>query len=309
MRAAITFVFLTSFALLSRVTAQPAAPDVVETIHGDFYRGTIVESVVGDHVTIILPSGASITVAWSELTRADRNVGQQSPAPTPVPTPPPAYVPAPPAVPSRPSGDREPAIGPYGQPVAPGVRTVSVRVRAANPRQTLQLLVGHDSFSVPMVSTVRGQMVSNNLIVSTPVFQPLCTGNCALELAVGLTYQLNVDPGDGSGGMHTPRSRSVRITDRTVGLAVDYRSRRAQRRRRWIAIAAVPVVGAMLMAFAGRSGERWCEDHPDACDFETRNQAMFWSGVTLVCTPVLTFMLPLFTRDRAVIDLIEVGSY
>jgi hypothetical protein len=287
MRAAITFVLLTSVALLSRASAQSAAPDVVETIRGDFYRGTIVERVVGDHVTIVLLSGATITVAWSEVTRADRNVDRH------ISTPPSSDAP------ERPSPDKRGAIGPRGQSVRPGVRTVSVRVRAADARQRLELLLGHDSVLVP--GSTRGRIAFSDVTIYMPRYRTLCTGDCALELVVGGTYSFNVDPGDGSNRVFVPRTRRFRITERTIEVAIDYRSRRVQRVRRGIAISVVPVFGAVLMASARRSGARWWERRVESCEFETRNQAMFWSGVVLATSPVMTFMLPIFTRDRALI--------
>jgi hypothetical protein len=263
---AISIAILISSAFVTRASAQasePPAVDVVETTDGTIYRGITVERVPGDHLTLRLPSGESITLPWESLLSVAREA-------------------------ARPSTTRRDSLRPSSTPLVPRVvavpqprdrasaRTVNVRVRAPTERTILRSQVG-----------------------------VLCVGSCELELEVGLTHAFDVDPGDGSGRLFPRQGRYTVITENTVGLDIFHSSGRAKRRRRWIAIAVVPVLGGILMGLSYRSGDSWCARHPDACDWETRNQPMFWSGMALALSPIMTFMIPSFTPVRPYADVVE----
>ncbi len=82
---------------LTTSTALGAPPDtVVRLKNGDLARGTLVELVGGDHVTIILPTGETRLYKWDDVDTVKNEPTAAPPPPPPVAT----QAPAPPPPPS-----------------------------------------------------------------------------------------------------------------------------------------------------------------------------------------------------------------
>ena len=67
----------------------------------------------------------------------------------------------------------------------------------------------------------------------------------------------------------------------------------------------IAVFGGVLMGIAPHANGRWCERRPGECAEENRNQALFWSGVTLAASPAATILLPMLTGDGPRIRVVE----
>lgn len=134
-------------------------PDVVELVGGGMVRGTLVENVPGDHVTIQLVTGEVRTYRASEVVR----VGSAATPPLMAPLPPPPVAMA-----------------------APGVR---LRVIGDTDGLTLHELTGTANVTVWTGNGVGSARVDS--------FAPLCTAPCEHTLAPG-TYTLGVSSGDGN---------------------------------------------------------------------------------------------------------------
>ncbi len=80
------------FPPVERAHAQPLPPDVVELTNGGMLRGTIVENLPGDHVTIQLATGAIRTFPAAEVARVEAAT-QPTPAPQAPEDPPPTASP------------------------------------------------------------------------------------------------------------------------------------------------------------------------------------------------------------------------
>jgi hypothetical protein len=81
----------------SQATPQAAPGSIDEAVYlrsGGMLRGSILEIVPNDHVSIVLPNGQMAIVQWSEITRIEKKAPSQIPAPAPLSTavPPPAPV-------------------------------------------------------------------------------------------------------------------------------------------------------------------------------------------------------------------------
>jgi len=142
-----------------------AAPDVVMTRDGGMMRGTIVESVPGDHVTIALGNGQTRTVPWAQVEYA----GPESDRPSgglnrPVPTPPPqGYAP-------------------------PGEQTVTLRVQGQQDNIALHRVTG--------TATATAWTGSGMAAIRAYSFERLCGVPCELQVPPG-SHQFALSQGNG----------------------------------------------------------------------------------------------------------------
>lgn len=139
-----------------------------------------------------------------------------------------------------------------------------------------------------------------------PNYRALCTAPCSIELFAGERVQLQVDSsriaarGD---GMRIRPSR-VRIPHDALGLHVRLVDRTRQRRNAWIGFATIPVVGVALSTLA-RFVPETARDHDP---YIRRNEPMFWAGVVLMTSPVLTFFWPVSIKHRSRITVRRAGD-
>jgi hypothetical protein len=143
----------------AQVPSPVVPPDVVQLANGGMVRGTIVENIPGDHVTIQIATGEVRMFSAGEVTYAGPTSAPQSIIPSP-PMP----------------------------PMAPPRRTVRVHVDAATDDLTLQRVTGT---ATAVVSSGRGYAQ-----VQIDQFAPLCSAPCDLELEPG-PYTLGVSLGQG----------------------------------------------------------------------------------------------------------------
>lgn len=140
----LTIAVVFSCGLAARVEAQ-APPDIVQLANGGMVRGTIIENIPGDHVSIQLATGEVRVFTATELRYAGPYVAPQIAAP--LPPPPPAR------------------------------RTVHVHVEGTSDDLTLQQVTGT---ATAVVSSGRGFAQ-----VQIDQFGPLCTAPCDLDLEPG----------------------------------------------------------------------------------------------------------------------------
>lgn len=225
MRRVLCSILLLSVATVARAQALP--PDVVHLTNGGMLRGTIIENLPGDHVTIQLPTGETRTYPSAEVASA-------GPAEVPqdiVPPPPSSGVMVPVGPPrvARPGG--LPTYGPQG-PAAP---TIRVHVESTSPELTLQQVTGTGT---AIVST--GRSFATVMVDS---FAPLCTAPCDVELPAH-TYILGVSEGQGAArrGDH-----NLFTLDADTTLELEYESREGARIAGWIVFIGGALVGAGIM--------------------------------------------------------------
>ncbi|MBN8617201.1 MAG: hypothetical protein J0L92_41865 [Deltaproteobacteria bacterium] len=198
--------------LAARAAAQ-APPDVVELRNGGMVRGTLVENIPGDHVTIQIATGELRTFPSSEVLRV-------GPAPVaPVMTP--VVV-----EPGYPSGMAVP------QPPAP---MVNLRIVGTDEELSLHRLTGTAS-----VSVWTGRGVGTAAIDQ---FAIVCGAPCEQQLPAG-TYTLGVSQGN---GMARRADHSIFHLDHDATLELEYESREGVRIGGWV-IFGVATLGYALGA-------------------------------------------------------------
>lgn len=214
-------------ALAASASAQ-MPPDVVQLTNGGMVRGTIVENLPGDHVTIQLATGELRTFASAEVASAGPAAQDVIP-----PAPGTALV-------------AQPRTAPY----APPSPTVRVHVEATSPDLTLQEVIGT---STGVVSTGRG---FSTIMIDN--FAPLCTAPCDVDLPAR-TYILGVSQGQGSARR---ADHNLFTIDGDMQLELEYESREAARIVGWIVFIGGALVGAgvMLGGILGEtSGDGWID--------------------------------------------------
>ncbi|MFO0682683.1 MAG: hypothetical protein U0234_11555 [Sandaracinus sp.] len=194
----------------SVVAAQAAVPpDVVQLASGGMVRGTIVEAIPGDHVTIQLVTGEVRVISSPEITYA----GPTGQAPQAAPLQ--EVIPAAPMTP----------------PPPPRPRGVHLHVSADEGagELTLQEVVGS---ATAVVSTGRGFAT-----VSVDQFAPMCTAPCDLEVSPR-AYRLGISQGQGDARR---ADHNLFTIDHDMGLHLEYESREGARIAGWIVF-----IGGML---------------------------------------------------------------
>jgi hypothetical protein len=191
-------------AVASVAHAQPLPPDVVELANGGMVRGTIIENLPGDHVTIQLPTGEMRTFASAEVRHA---------GPTTVPAAPSGPVMGPPLI-------AQPGVA-YGPP-PPAQPTVRVHVEASSPELTLQEITGT---ATAVVAMGRGYST-----IAVDQFAPLCTAPCDVQVPAR-AYRLGVSQGQGQ-----PRraDHNLFTLSHDTSFRLEYESREGFRIAGWI---------------------------------------------------------------------------
>lgn len=212
-----TFAILGATLWMVLVLAVPAGaqapPDVVELRNGGMVRGTLVENIPGDHVTIQIATGELRTFPSSDVLRV-------GPAPAaPVITP--VIV-----EPGYPSGMAVP------QPPLP---MVNLRIVGTDEELSLHRLTGTAS-----VSVWTGRGVGTAAIDQ---FAIVCGAPCEQQLPAG-TYTLGVSQGN---GMARRADHSIFHLDHDATLELEYESREGVRIGGWV-IFGVATLGYALGA-------------------------------------------------------------
>lgn len=187
--------------------AQTLPPDIVQLANGGMLRGTIIESVPGDHVTIQLATGEVRQIPAVEYRYAGPYIAPAAPAPAPVPT----YVAPPPP------------------------RTVHVHVDATSEDLTLQQVTGT---ATAVVSSGRGFAS-----VQIDQFAPLCTAPCDIDVEPG-TYTLGVSLGQGNAQR---ADHNLFTLDRDTSLELEYESREGLRIAGWTTLIVGGLAGLGIM--------------------------------------------------------------
>jgi hypothetical protein len=186
--------------------AQPLPPDVVELTNGGMVRGTIIENLPGDHVTVQLPTGEMRTFAAAEV---------RSAGPAPIPSPP-ITTPVPLGAPIL----AQPGIA-YAPVMAPRP-TVSVHVEATSADLTLHEITGTATAYIP------GRYGMHTIPVDQ--FAPLCTAPCDVRLEAR-AYRLGISQGQGQARR---ADHNLFTLDHDLSLELEYESREGARIAGWI---------------------------------------------------------------------------
>lgn len=199
----------------SSASAQALPPDVVQLTNGGMVRGTILENLPGDHVTIQLPTGDTRTFASSEVRSAGPAV--MGPAAPPV-----GYgvsTPPPPPVPPR------------------------IHLHVDGPGDlTLQEVTGT---ATAVVGTGRGFST-----ISVDAFAPICTAPCDVQVEPR-TYRLGVSQGE---TQPRRADHSLFTLDHDMSVQLEYESREGIRLAGWFVLIGGMVVGAAIALGAWLSG-------------------------------------------------------
>lgn len=182
---------------VAAVASAQTPPDVVELRNGGMVRGTLVENIPGDHVTIQLATGEVRTFPASDVVR----VGSSTPDPVMVPEP--TYA--------------QPAMGMAAQPP-----TVNLRVVGDSEGISLHRLTGTAS-----VSVWTGRGVGTAAIDQ---FAIMCGAPCEQAIPAG-SYTLGVSQGN---GMARRADHSIWHIDHDMTLALEYESREGIRIAGWV---------------------------------------------------------------------------
>ena len=197
-----------------RAAAQsaPAAPDLVRLRDGGLLRGTIAELVPGDHVTLVLLTGETRSVAASEFSFA----GPADEAPRVVAS-------GATSVPTAPSTDTTPPT----QPAAPTTPVDASAPPAGGARVRFR---GDDGerLVVDAASETSG----------TPTFARVCTTPCALVMPIG-TYHVALTA---SGKPRLTVEHLVPIEDRDL-VTVEYETRGGTRAGGFVVIGLTGALG------------------------------------------------------------------
>lgn len=178
------------------IAAAQTPPDVVELANGGSVRGTVVENIPGDHVTVQLVTGEMRTFAAAEVARV--TMGSAAPVMTPVIVP----VPTPPPLPT---GIELEVVGEGDEPI------------------TLHRLTGTATVSV---WTGRGVGTA-----SIDAFEPICVSPCTTRIDPPATYTLGLSMG---GGTARRAGHAMWSLDHDMTLGVEYESREGIRIGGWV---------------------------------------------------------------------------
>lgn len=196
----------------------------------------------------------------------------------------------------------ERAILPSGEPLPEGEEGVRVEVRTVRPGETLRLVVGYDFFSSSIILPSSTAPFSRSILFSgrTPVLTTLCTGDCVLRLRVGADYTFRVPSPNGRESAGD--TRTVTITERTIGLEVTHNLRQRTRRRLWLTFATLWVVGGALMGAGARRSDAWCEARE--CGVHV-HAPLFYTGLGLTSIPIMGLSASSLYRGRTDVRVIE----
>lgn len=202
---------IATVAVASTAAAQ-TPPDLVELTNGGVLRGTVVENIPGDHVTVQLATGEVRTLSAAEVARV--TLGSAAPVMAPV------VVPVP--VPAPPPGIELEVVGEGAEPI------------------TLQRLVGSAT-----VAVWTGRGVGTAAI---DAFEPVCTAPCTARMEPG-TYALGLSMGSGTARR---AGHSLWTLDHDTTLALEYESREGIRIGGWVffAIGTALFLAATLLPLA-----------------------------------------------------------
>lgn len=221
------FVALFGVGMVVGTAGAQAPPDVVELRNGGMVRGTLVENLPGDHVTIQLATGEVRTFPAAEVLRV-------GPAPAPPSGPilaEPGYL-SPTVVPS-------PVVSPM----------VNVRVVGTVEDLSLHRLTGTASVSVwtgPGIGTA-----------AIDQFALVCGAPCEQQVPAG-SYTLGVSQGN---GMARRADHSIFHIERDTTLQLDYESREGIRIAGWVLFGVASVgyaLGALLPLSMGNT-DAWLD--------------------------------------------------
>lgn len=194
-------------AITPSASAQTGVGDVVRTLDGGMYRGTIVESVPNDHVTLLLPSGESRRFASGEIL---------SSGPVDATPPPPTEV----------------ATADSGRMPTSVTNSTPVRLRITSPVEGNTLLL--------QTGVGAGAVAGGTAIIVQ--FDRVCLAPCTATIPVG-NHRFVVED---SRGRQRATPAPVLI-DRDGELEISTESRRRLRIRRWMISLGLLVASAPLI--------------------------------------------------------------
>lgn len=182
------FLFATTLSVLtSSVSAQTGIDDFVRTRDGASYRGTIVESVPGSHVTLMSPSGQTRRFAEAEIDSFGRFAGGADATPTP-------------------AGDVV-AVSP--EPAAESDESLHLSVTADAAGYTL------------MVQAAAGTVATNTGTALFVAYERLCTAPCEFDIERG-SYNFVIED---ARGRHVNAGRADLDADGQLHIGVTSRRR------------------------------------------------------------------------------------
>ncbi len=225
--------FVLVLASAPQAMAQTVPPDLVQLANGGMLRGTIVENLPGDHVTIQLATGEMRTLPSAEVRFAGPASAAPSASATEIVPPAPSASLATPM--TRPILAQPGPVPRMGGPVMAMGPSVRVHVEATSPDLTLQQVTGTGTAIVSTGRSFTTIMVDN--------FAPLCTAPCDIELPAH-TYVLGVSQGQGGArrGDH-----NLFTVDHDMSLELEYESREAVRIVGWLTFIGGALAGAGIM--------------------------------------------------------------
>jgi hypothetical protein len=252
---------------------RPAIGDEVKLIDGSLFRGTLVEVVPNDHVTLLLPSGETRRFAWAD-------VEHQGPVPTPPAAASPAPAPSSPP-PSRPEpSEPEPAIT---------VKADKVDVHVASDQDDVALLY-------------RGGQAEFGARGTARHFQLICNAPCDAQLPVGV-HRLALSHG---GGRALETEHPVHL-DEPSTLRVHYTSKKSTRILGWVVLGGSEAVGmavliAGLMQTTEDCSSGMCLNMPSP------NGGLMVAGVGVMIAGGLLSLAFVLQHDKAHIEVVPQGT-
>lgn len=225
----------------AQLHAQTVPPDLVQLANGGMVRGTIVENLPGDHVTIQLATGETRTFSSAEVQFAGPAASAPSSAAQElVPPAPGSGLAAPTPRPITPGVGPLPAYGVVAMPP-----TVHVHVEASVPDLTLQQVTGTGTAVVSTGRSFATVMVDN--------FAPLCTAPCDVDLPAH-AYVLGISQGQGAARR---ADHNLFTIDHDLSLELEYESREGARIAGWITFigGALAGAGVLLGGIAAKSDD------------------------------------------------------
>ena len=175
------------------------AERIVVTRDGGMYRGTVVELVPQDHLTLKLATGELRRLAWGDI-QSQANVAPVAPAP-------PAGYAAPPAGYATPPG-----YMPQPVPPAPGVL---VRIDSPNPRTQLYRSAG--------TSDIAGMAAQGYFVGRVEHWELVCNGTCETRVDPFSRYQIRGSNMPVSAAFELPGGRpqvDLRVQPGSIGRRV-----------------------------------------------------------------------------------------
>ena len=174
------------------VAAPVDAERVVITRDGGMYRGTVVELVPQDHLTLKLATGELRRLAWGDI-QSQSSVTPVAPAPPAGYAAPPGYMPQP-------------------APPAPGVL---VRIDSPNPHTQLYRSAG--------TSDIAGMAAQGYFVGRMEHWEPVCNGTCETRVDPFSRYQIRGSNMPGSAAFELPGGRpqvDLRVQPGSIGRRV-----------------------------------------------------------------------------------------